>query len=115
MTTTGHSTTTAMSATAGPIQTSGAAARPIRRSGLRPATCAPDRVVMLAPLRSAALLCRLLDRAQHGLRVAGHGGADDVLDLGLDVGPRRAVRVLHRLRQGLQERAKIGSEDSRLA
>src|SRR5215467_13473873 len=120
---------TAISPSAGPIQSNGANACRSRRRVFRrgrivdtscwviclpritaavgdivaPASAEPNRRGRGA-LGGLALGRRLLDRAEHLAWVAGDGGTDRLLDLGLRRRPCGAGRILHGLRQRLQER-----------
>src|SRR4051812_49091449 len=103
ITTTGHTTTTAMRATAGPSHNSGASTAGRRRrrrrggAGGEPDSC---RVAVAlcsdtarsVRVRSAALLGRLLDGVENALRVARDNGSDGVLDLRLDLRPGCVAR-----------------------
>src|SRR3984885_15510055 len=114
MTTTGHSTTRPMSAMAGPSHSSGESRR---RAGIEfilrargcvgPGSAGPHaesdsrRYLLLLAGRGG---CGLLQLGQHRARVAGDGGADRLLNLGLHVRPRGVAWVLYRVRQRGEER-----------
>src|SRR5579875_2677242 len=89
-TTTGHRTTTPISATAGPTHTRGRSEPTL------------SRMTLPLPL---LLLRGALQRAEHARRVAGHRRPDLVLDLRLHLCPGGVRRVLDRARKRLDERA----------
>src|ERR1019366_1517816 len=111
----GHSTTTAINAVAGPSQASGSRRRRFRRA--RPARCGRRGEVArpcCSPAVSSAAATSgmpfsaaagggLLDRVEDRLRITGDRLAQRCLDLVLHRGPVGLGRVVHRIRDVLQE------------